>query len=396
MAALLCAIAWVCPVARALEPLPAPELVSLGATLQTTDVVLIRGDARGRPAQVTVVTRSAAAPDELRQAVLRPEGRRAPALHGTAQRRGGGVDYTWRLSYLMGSLAGSERLQVAADGAVEGTTADGATRWDFVAAPEGGTVLVLHADGAARLGGVLERLGRPPQVETGLTVLARLVMARAVRAQAEAGRAPVEISRDGEGAPGAAGYQRLLLRGEVGLVPREVGGAQPTGVVARVRARPEGLLEVLQAPAGWAPGATGLSRTMPVYRADGEDAVELEWAWPLLALRTVYAVQTGGQAVDLLGQSGDLRGGRLRFDVRPVAPPAASDAEAGGLSERGPVAADLVLRLRQPYERTSVLLRQLYREEPLTEAALNLSFGLGLLRGLRVRAELGQAGVIRP
>jgi hypothetical protein len=78
----------------------------------------------------------------------------------------------------------------------------------------------------------------------------------------------------------------------------------------------------------------------------------------------------------MLGTGGDLAGSRLRFDVSARPSPGQSQA-----------ASQIVLRASQQYDKGSLLVRQLYKIEPLFEYGVNVGMQLMLLRGLRQHAE---------
>ncbi|HNG00004.1 MAG TPA: hypothetical protein PK493_22090, partial [Pseudomonadota bacterium] len=69
---------------------------------------------------------------------------------------------------------------------------------------------------------------------------------------------------------------------------------------------------------------------------------------------------------DMLGFSGDLRGARMRIDLR--------------LSPTQKTL--MVFRSSVAYDRASLLIRQLYKLEPLFEYGVNVGLSLVYLRGL--------------
>jgi hypothetical protein len=97
-----------------------------------------------------------------------------------------------------------------------------------------------------------------------------------------------------------------------------------------------------------------------------------------LSWRTRYLVRALPSSVDMLGTGGDLAGSRLRFDVSALRPaPGPSHAATS----------QIVLRASQQYDKGSLLVRQLYKLEPLFEYGVNVGLQLMLLRGLRQHAE---------
>jgi hypothetical protein len=75
--------------------------------------------------------------------------------------------------------------------------------------------------------------------------------------------------------------------------------------------------------------------------------------------------------VDLFAVSGDLHGGRLRIDARPI------DASHS----------ELIVRMNQRFDQGSIVVRQLYKLEPLFEHGVDVGLGLLYLEGLRNRGE---------
>ena len=98
--------------------------------------------------------------------------------------------------------------------------------------------------------------------------------------------------------------------------------------------------------------------------------VELEQSVPLLSFVTQFGVRLSDSSVDMLGLSGDLRGARMRFDVRPCGGPRMQ----------------LIFKSSVAYDRGSLLIRQLYKLEPLFEYGVNLGLSLVFVRGLTAQA----------
>jgi hypothetical protein len=108
--------------------------------------------------------------------------------------------------------------------------------------------------------------------------------------------------------------------------------------------------------------------------SEGMDTVTLQLSLPILTFETRYGIRVSPTSVDMLGYDGDLKGSRLRWDVAP-------------LPARGPGLSRLVLRTQQSLDRASLLLRQLYKLEPLFEHGVNLGLQLVMLRSIKGQAE---------
>ena len=98
--------------------------------------------------------------------------------------------------------------------------------------------------------------------------------------------------------------------------------------------------------------------------------MEVEQSLPLVSFTSEIGVRASADAADLFALSGDLRGGRLRFDTR---------ARDGG--------SELILRSTMKYDEGSMIVRQLYKIEPFFEYGIDVALGLVLLEAVKHRAE---------
>jgi hypothetical protein len=142
-------------------------------------------------------------------------------------------------------------------------------------------------------------------------------------------------------------------------------------LIEQTNARPERLIQAAAQAADWSRFVPSITKSQAAAPKDGTPMAELEQSVPLLSFRTTYAVQTTNNAVDLFGTAGDLRGGRLRFDLRP------------GRADK----TQLVLRAAQSFDRNSILIRQLYKLEPLFEYGVNVGLSLVIHRGVKLQGE---------
>jgi hypothetical protein len=112
----------------------------------------------------------------------------------------------------------------------------------------------------------------------------------------------------------------------------------------------------------------------------GVATVEVQQSLPLMSWSTTWWVRAAQNVVDAYGASGDLRGARLRWDVRPL----------------GDGKTELTMRTsQQSFDRENIIMRQLYKLEPLFEYGVNVGLDLVVMRAVKERAEqltMQQAG----
>jgi hypothetical protein len=125
---------------------------------------------------------------------------------------------------------------------------------------------------------------------------------------------------------------------------------------------------------GWSGFIPTIARSTPMGTREGVTAVEVEQSLPLVSWTSTFGVRADAKSVDLFGLAGDLKGGRMRWDVRQIASNATAQTE-------------IVLRTVMRYDVGSLIIRQLYKLEPFFEYGINVGLGLVLLEGARGRAE---------
>jgi hypothetical protein len=150
-------------------------------------------------------------------------------------------------------------------------------------------------------------------------------------------------------------------------------------LVDRSVARPEAVVQVAKQAARWSEHIPTYTRSKEAGERDGVPLVDLELSLPMLSFSSTYSVSSGPKAVDIWALEGDLRGAHLRWDVQPG---------QSGLNQ-------IVLRAIQRLDRASLILRQLYKMEPLFEYGINVGLHLVLLNGVKRRAER-ESGVPAP
>ncbi len=84
---------------------------------------------------------------------------------------------------------------------------------------------------------------------------------------------------------------------------------------------------------------------------------------------TRFGVRPDKGGVDLFALEGDLRGGRIRFDVRPDS----ADRQVQ----------QIILRGQLSYDRSSFVIRELFKVEPFFELGVNVGLTFVRLRAVK-------------
>ncbi len=372
-----------------LEGLPRERLAALAPLLRTGDFALLESDAKGWEKQVTTLTYSKASPAAVREIVIHPE-RYEDFVHNLIGRSvkknaDGTFDHTWKLSYTVASFSGVNRYRLLPPrdgepvGAVEIVDPTGMStyRWEFIPASHGGgTIVVVYGYTDVRhSGGLIDKiLARADTLEHGLAIIVQSSLHRAMTEEAERhpGAFPPYVPPP-PGSP-ATSYRFLLDRGMLAILRHQPSAGGPArlvdfSLIDRTPAPQARILDELSHPERWryVPSFTKVERHDP---RDGVAVVEIEQALPLMTWNTHFGVRPSGGGVDLLGLEGDLRGARLRFDLRP-------DGSTQQLILRGQVA----------YDRSSVVMRNLFKIEPLFEDGVNVGLTYVILRAVKGAAQ---------
>ena len=245
-------------------------------------------------------------------------------------------------------------------------------RFEFYGAA-GATVIAMYGYTNVRnSGGVVAKLfERVPQLEHGLALVsqAALILSIKQRAQQLAGSTPLLP------AAGNAPYDFLLERGVVVLLRSQNGRLSDLSMIDQSSAQPLGLAAWIKQIGSWSAFVPTITRSESSGQQDDIARYELEQSLPLLSFRTGYGTRVSAAnqstSIDMMGLSGDLKGSRMRWDVTP------------GRS----MASQVVLRSSVQFDRGSLVMRQLYKTEPLMEYGVNVGLQLVILRGLKLRAE---------
>ncbi|MCS6915271.1 MAG: hypothetical protein NZ890_18840 [Myxococcota bacterium] len=371
------------PVPATRTVLPADRVLKLAPLLTTAELVLLESDERRALRQLTTLSWVAAPPALVREVVARPdrypEFVRNMTISEVKRLPDGSLDHRYELGYSIATIGGMSRFVF--DAGASGSWLPGIDmydpepggarwhRWDFLPAG-GGTIIVLSGyPDVHHSGELIDRLlNAVPTLEHGLALMGQMTLLLAMKHRAEQLAAERKLDVQPPQGP-ATGYEFLLAHGVLSLLRGKQGRLSEMTLIVHLPAAPAAVMEVLGRPQLWSSFIPSITRSVDLGERGGAPAVELEQAVPLLSFRTVYALHRTPSAVDMLGLSGDLRGARLRWDVRPI----------GGGGTR------LVLRTRQEFDRASVILRQLYKLEPLFEYGVNMGLGLVLLWGIAAR-----------
>ncbi|MCU1279849.1 MAG: hypothetical protein JWM53_3395 [bacterium] len=388
----ICALGLVAGVAEAkpqpwpLTTLPADKLLTLVPSLRDQDLALIESDARGKLKQITAVTLVAAPPATVRDIVGHPE-RYGQFVHNMSRsdvrhEPGGTLVHEYKLDYTVASVDGRHRYvflppvpgQAAAPIDVYDPDDNGTRhyRWEFYAPPGGGTLVVEYGYSQIPGDGIYQKLMKRAQtLEYGLALIPQITLLLAVKQRAEqmsAGLPPPSTA----GAQPNLGF--LLERGTLALFRRSGSRVSEVNLVDRTRARPEMLVRVTANTSQWTKFVPTISRSTPLGQRQGLPATEIEQSLPLMSWTTTWGVFASGNAVDMFGLDGDLTRARMRWDMRP-------------LTNAGDMQSEIVLRAVVDYDHGSVVVRELYKLEPLFQYGIDVGMQLVILRGIKQQAE---------
>ena len=370
-----------------LTTLPADKLLTLVPSLGEQDVALIESDPRGMLKQISCVTLIAAAPALVHDVVAHPE-RYGQFVHNMSRsdvrlEPGGTLVHDYKLDYTVASVDGRHRYVFLPP--VEGQAAppidvydpdDNGTRhyrWEFYAPPGGaGTMAVMYGYSQIPTDGIYGKLMKRAQtLEYGLALIPQITLLLAVKQRAE------QLS-PGQPRPSTAGPQPslgfLLERGAVALFRKSGNHVTEVNLVDRSRARPDVLARVAGNTTAWSKFVPTISRSSSLGSRQGLPATEIEQSLPLMSWTTTWGVFANASAVDMFGLDGDLTRARMRWDVRPLA-------------NALPVQSEIVLRAMVDYDHGSVVVRELYKLEPLFQYGIDVGLQLVILRGIKQQAE---------
>ena len=365
-----------------ITPLPNDKLVALAPLLRSADLALVESEPDGRMRQITVLTRVAASPKVVHDAVADLE-HYGEFVHNmstcTVTRNADGTaDQKWSLDLTVTSFDGINRFRFLPDGPVEVTAIDvnndAFARWEFLAVPDGSTVVVhygwvdiIHSNSYVQ--SVLKKV---PTMEHGIALSAQLLQVRSAKLRAEGISHRTPAFADGNAK--APSFRFLLERGAVSLIRSFPNGKlSEISVTDRVSAPRERVAATILAPSHYAEFVDGVDKSEESAREGSSLRYHLVSSLPLVSWDTRFAIErdpTG--AIDVMGVDGDLKGARYRWDLT---------ASADGLTTLA------VLRAEQRLSASSLVLRALFNKEQIFEHGFAVALGLIQMRGVRARAE---------
>jgi hypothetical protein len=371
-----------------LTTLPADQILTLTPSLKDQDMALIESAPNGTLKQITTVTLVAATPSLVHEIVAHPE-RYGQFVHNMSRsdiRRepGGTIVHEYKLDYTVASVDGRHRYVFLPP--VAGQAAppidvydpdDNGTRhyrWEFYAAPGGaGTVLVEYGYSQIPTDGIYGKLIRRAQtLEYGLALIPQMTLLLAVKQRAES-------MSPGQPRPSTSGPQPkldfLLDRGCVAIFRKSGSHVTEVNLVDRTRARSDVLVHVTANTPAWSKFVPTISKSSSLGPRQGLPATEVEQSLPLMSWTTTWGVFANATAVDMFGLDGDLTRARMRWDVRAL--PASAM----------PMQSEIVLRAMVDYDHGSVVVRELYKLEPLFQYGIDVGLQLVILRGIKQQAE---------
>ncbi len=355
---------------------PPERLAALAPLLTHAELAAIEVAPNGSPRQITLLAWTPAPPPVAYEVVAHPE--RYPEFVRNLSKAevermpDGSTVARWQMELPIGHFNGAFAMRTD-EGAIDirSLARDNHTRWEFVPAPGGGTVIVEYAHyQAPRQNAILSKLlERDPANETGMGLAATLVLAKSVAAEAAKRAAaarlpPVAAPR------GSPSFDFLLERGAVAVIRSAPSGALiDVSVVRRIPAPLERVLSVLRAPERWREFMPAVTASKVVdRRGDGLD-FELSVDGVLLSVDTRYRMQFVPAGADSLGVGGDLAGSRFRWDL--------TRTDGGTLA---------IYRANHNIAAASILLRAMIGFEPLFEHGANVGVGIIAVEAVARRA----------
>jgi ribosome-associated toxin RatA of RatAB toxin-antitoxin module len=382
MRALLVAVALAAAPAAAtpLATFPRDKIQGLAPLLVNGDMAEIEADPAGRPLQITLFAYAAAPPAVAHDVVAQPEKYptfvRNLSKSEVTHNPDGTLDCRWQMDLPIGHFNGGMRMAVDADpqGPINIRSAgrDSFSRWEFLPADGGGTVVVYYMHYAAPTQNALlsKMLKQNPGNETGMGLAAGLVLSKSVAREATR-RAAAAGTRIAPPKSTAPGFQFLLERGAVAIIRSTPNGSLlDVSVVKRIPAPLEKVLEVVRAPDTWPGFMPAVTACEVQSRTPDGLTYHMTIDGILVSVDTSYHMKYLGNAgVDSLGVDGDLKGSRLRWDLS---------------AQQGETLA--VYRANHKLGTGSFLLRAMIGFEPLFEHGANVGVGIIAVQSVAARA----------
>jgi ribosome-associated toxin RatA of RatAB toxin-antitoxin module len=376
--ALAPSLALAVPQPEPLKQLDRAKLVNLAPLLRGSELALIESTEQGHIKQLTTISYIAAPPAAVRELVAHPEHyadfmRNMDESTIKPDAEGGTFVHQYRLSYKVYSVEGRHRYVMLPPEPGDAVPpidmydpdANGRRhyKWQFLGVEGGGTILVLYGFTVIPQDGFMKQyMDRAQTLELGLGLIPQLTLQLAVKERAEQ-LARGKVTAAPAGKPS---FNFLLDRGTVALFLSQKGHLAEVRLMDNVNAAPEATLKVVADIKHWKEFVPTISESYDLGVQKGQPMAEFEQSVPLLSWSTKWIVKTDARSVDMFGDDGDLRLSRLRWDVMP----------------NGAGKTQLLLRADESFENTSIVLRSLYKLEPLFKYGVNVGLGLVLLKGI--------------
>jgi hypothetical protein len=371
-----------------LVELPREKLAQLAPLLRSGDFALLESDGNGHEKQITTITLSKAPPEVVRDVVIHPEKYqdfvRNMEGRSVKQNPDGTFDHSWKLSYTLASFSGVNRYKLLPprDGETAGEvemldpTGMSTYRWDFIpAATGGGTIVVLYGFTDVRhSGGFIDKvLKRAETLEHGLALITQMTMHRGMALEAEKKHAAFTPYSPPPPGTQATSYRFLLDRGALAILRHQGDHLAGMTLINRSPAAQKSLADEYAHPERWK-YVPSIARVQQHDAKDGLDVVELEQTLPLMGWTSRWGAQQSANGVDLFGLDGDQHGDRMRYDFQ--------NDKADGKDVQ-----QIILRAQVSYGKSSLVMRELFKVEPLFEDGVNVGLTFVELRAVQGEVE---------
>jgi len=369
----------------ALQPFAAELVQSYATLLLRGELAIVEQDASGAATQLSLFAYAAAPPAQVHALVadptLYPRYVRNLTRSTVEKQPDGALLNHWKLSFPIGSFEGTDEIRSvpglpgAATTAVEMRTLDrgkeGRSRWEFLAAPGGGTLIVTYGYYDPIDSKLLHTmLGNDPALDAGFNLAGALSLLRALVHRVEqdaAAQPPATPITPPTGK--AAELEPLLGRGTVAVVRSNAEGRLvDVSVVTRVPAAATAIVQQVREPELWPKLIPSVRRVKVTARGPSELEYDMAVSAMLTEVVSSFRLSYVPGGADMLSIAGPIKGARIRWDIRP--------------DGNQPAASIAVWRANLHLSETSSLLRAMLRIEPSFEHSANLTMGLLSVRAL--------------
>lgn len=364
---------------------PQEKIVSLAPLLRSTDIAVIESKPDGHLRQLSLFTFVAAPPSVVREVLWRADQYREYVQNFkksiVSNNPDGSFDYSYQLSYGLFSVEGTNRyMQLTANQQMAGAPVEirdvdpnfdysvRRFRFEFYSV-YGGTLLVMYGfTEVTKSGGMIAKvLEKVPTLEQGMALVAQSTLLLQVKRRAEQVAPVAALPAPSQ----SASVDFLADRGTVVLLRSQGGRLSEVSLIDRTPAPSQFISALVEQTSDWKNYIPSITQSVGAGAQDTTSMVDIEQSLPLLSFRTTYGARVQGRTMDMMGLSGDLKGARMRWDLVPL--------RQGGTQ--------IVLRSSMQYDRASLVMRQLYKLEPLMEYGVNVGMQLVILEAIRTRAE---------